>query len=105
MSDVALQHKYHLKGIRNEKSYQTVLEMVFLHGRILRSCPCGQHTGSPRSVQIGPTDHAGKMRMLLKWLDDLMRRWTQSEMDRWFEGVNPDSIKDIDKFLRSKGWQ
>lgn len=42
--------------------------------------------------------------MLLKWLDDLMCRWTQSEMDRFFEGINPESVKDIDKFLRSKGW-
>jgi hypothetical protein len=42
--------------------------------------------------------------MLLKWLDDLMCRWTQAEMDRFFEGVNPESVKDIDKLLRSKGW-
>ena len=43
--------------------------------------------------------------MMLKWLDDLLGRWTQHEMDRWFDGIKPDSIKDIDKFLRSKGWQ
>ena len=42
--------------------------------------------------------------MLLKWFNDLMCRWTQSEMDRFFEGVNPEAVKDIDKLLRSKGW-
>lgn len=42
--------------------------------------------------------------MLLKWFGNLMQRWTQNEMDRYFEGVNPESIKDIDKFLRLKGW-
>lgn len=39
--------------------------------------------------------------MLLKWLDDLMRRWTEREYEHYF--ANPESIKDIDKFLRSKG--
>ena len=42
--------------------------------------------------------------MLLKWFSDFMERWTQSEMDRYFESVNPDSIKDIDQVLRSRGW-
>lgn len=41
---------------------------------------------------------------LLKWLESLVERWTQSEMDRYFATINPQAIKDIDQVLRSKGW-
>jgi hypothetical protein len=42
------------------------------------------------------------MRVLLDWLDNIACRWRQRDLDRCFQGVNPDSITDIDKFLRSK---
>ena len=38
------------------------------------------------------------MPALLKWINGLLERWTQHEYDRCFG--NPESIKDIDKFLR-----
>jgi hypothetical protein len=42
--------------------------------------------------------------MLLAWINQWLERWTWSEMDHYFDRIHPESIKDIDKFLRHRGW-
>jgi hypothetical protein len=42
--------------------------------------------------------------MLLDWFNNLMSRWTQSQYDRLFDGIDPSTIKDIDKFLKGRGY-
>jgi len=88
------------QGKENEKN----LGSNILFFRSDRSCSCGQRVGPAWSPQTSQRNDELKMRMLLNWIDDVMCRWTQHEMERFFEGVDPDSIQDIEQFLRNKGW-
>ena len=37
------------------------------------------------------------------WLDHWAARINDAQVQRYFDGINPDSITDIDKYLRSRG--
>ena len=81
---------------KRENGQNLKINHVFLgkHG----SCPCCWSIRTNGSCRPCQGRNGRKMSKLLTWINDLMERWTQREYDHYFK--NPESIKDIDKFLR-----